>query len=234
MKITPISKIIGGQDGAFVGEYLLRFSSKGEGYVFDASSLGQGEREEKELPLLCRLSVKAGEALVPHFNAVVLGCEYFAEGDEFPLLYANLYNNYAASEDRKEGMLCAYRLERDGDQFSMTLVQVIRVGFTRDTSLWCSADVSDVRPYGNFVIDNKSALLYAFTMRDGEKRTRYFSFRLPKLSDGVYAEEYGVPLVTLEKEDILSTDQKHAQGYSRNGFSGIRLRRQGHWRACQG
>ena len=231
MKITPVSKIIGGQDGAFVGNYLLRFSSKGEGYVFDASSLGTGNREEKELPLLCRFSVDKNEPLTPHFNAVVLGNEKFAEEDEFPLLYANIYNNYASAEDRKEGMLCAYRLQRNGHQFSMTLVQVIRVAFTWDASLWCSADTSDVRPYGNFVIDCRNSLLYAFTMRDGEKRTRYFSFKLPKLADGTFSAEYGVPFVTLKKEDILSSfdTEYHAfiQGacfhdgkiYSSEGFS---------------
>lgn len=230
MKITPISKIIGGQDGAFLGEYMLRFSSKGEGMVFDASSLGKGEREEATLPLLSRFSVKAEEPLVPHFNAVVLGNEYYAEGDEFPLLYANVYNNYAAAPDRREGTLCAYRVQREGVNFSMTLVQVIRVGFVHDP-LWRSEGVKDARPYGNFVIDTKNALLYAFTMRDGEKRTRYFSFRLPKASDGVLSEEYGVRLVTLTKEDIISSfdTEYHAfiQGacfhegkiYSSEGFS---------------
>lgn len=231
MKITPVSKIIGGQDGAFVGDYMLRFSSRGEGMVFDASSLGKGAREAAELPLLSRFSVKAEEALLPHFNAVVLGCERYAAEDAHPLLYANIYNNYAKEADRKEGMLCAYRLSREGNDFSMTLVQVIRIGFAGDASLWCSEGGNDVRPFGNFVIDPQNALLYAFTMRDGEKKTRYFSFRLPRLSEGEYSKEYGVPLVTLKKEDILSffDTEYHAfiQGacfhegkiYSSEGFS---------------
>ncbi len=230
MKITPIAKIVGGQDGAFFGDYMFRFNARGEAMVFDAGALDNANAGE-ELPLLSRFSVRKEEPLIPHFNAVVFGNEYYAEGDEFPLLYANLYNNYANEADRKEGILCAYRLQREGTEFSMTLVQVIRVGFVHDASLWRSADAKDVRPYGNFVIDTEKNILYAFTMRDGEKKTRYFSFALPKLSDGAWSEEYGVKAVTLEEKDILALfdTEYHAfiQGacfhegriYSSEGFS---------------
>ena len=230
MKITPIAKIIGGQDGAFFGDYLFRFNAKGKAMVFDATALPSA-KEGEVLPLIARFSVNRDEPLLPHFNAVVFGNEYFAEGDEFPLLYANLYNNYSGETDRKEGILCAYRLQRRETEFTMSLVQVIRVGFVHDPSLWCSADVKDVRPFGNFVIDTEKNILYAFTMRDGEKKTRYFSFALPRLSDGILNEAYGVKTVTLEKEDVLSffDTEYHAyiQGacfhegriYSSEGFS---------------
>ena len=230
MKITPIAKIIGGQDGAFWNDYMFRFNAKGEAMVFDAKALDSA-KECTELPLLARFSVNRDEPLLPHFNAVVFGNEYYAKGDEFPLLYANLYNNYSGEADRKEGILCAYRVQKIGASFSMTLVQVIRVGFVHDKTLWCSAEEKDVRPFGNFVIDTEKGILYAFTMRDEEHKTRYFSFSLPKLSDGTYNEAYGVKTVTLEKEDILSffDTEYHAyiqgacchQGkiYSSEGFS---------------
>ena len=40
-------------------------------------------------------------------------------------------------------------------------------------------------------------------MRDAANATRYFSFKLPKLSDGVLDEMYGVNVVTLTVEDIV-------------------------------
>ena len=79
--------------------------------------------------------------------------------------------------------------------------QIIRIGFT-DTVLWKSAgDVADVRPYGNFVPDAANHHLHAYVLRDAEKVTRYFTFDLPALADGEFSDEYGVNVVTLQKED---------------------------------
>ena len=198
MKLKSVSKIGDGQDGAFWGDYLFRFHADGRGQVWDARGLDTGAQV---LDLIAEFSVDSADALVPHFNAVSFGNEYFAPGDEFPLLYANLYNNYAKASDRREGTCCVYRIVRKERDFSMTLVQVIRVGFAR-TPLWLSSEL-DVRPYGNFVIDTEKSLLHAFTMRDADRCTRFFSFRLPKLSEGVMSEELGVRLVTLTESDIL-------------------------------
>lgn len=198
MKITPISKISDGQDGAFWGDCLFRFHADGRAQVWDAQAL---DTAADTLDLVAEFSVDPSDAVIPHFNAVSFGTEYFAPGDEFPLLYANVYNNYAKAADRREGMCCVYRLLRQGTAFSMTLVQVIRIGFA-GTALWRSS-ADDVRPYGNFVIDTDKSILYAFTMRDADRCTRYFSFRLPKLSDGTYSAEYGVRLVTLTENGIL-------------------------------
>lgn len=198
MKLKYVSKIGDGQDGAFWGDYLFRFHADGRGQVWDAKGLDTGAQT---LDLIAEFSVDPADPLVPHFNAVSFGNEYFAPGDEFPLLYANLYNNYAKAPDRQEGTCCVYRIQRQGREFSMTLVQIIRVGFAR-TPLWLSSE-SDIRPYGNFVIDTEKSLLHAFTMRDADRCTRYFSFRLPKLSEGIMSEEFGVRLVTLTENDIL-------------------------------
>ena len=243
MEMIHTANIPGGQDGAFWKDYLFRFDAKGNGFAYDARGL-DGEAEEPEtLKLIGRFSVRPEEGLIPHFNAVVFGTEYYAPEDEFPLLYANIYNNYAKyfkQADPLPGVCCVYRLQRRDSDFSMTLVQVIRVGFT-ETPLWRSAgDVKDVRPYGNFVIDREKGLLYAFTMRDADRTTRYFSFKLPRLSQGQYSEAFGVNVVTLEEGDILDwfdTEYHHyIQGacchegkiYSTEGFdetihTGIRI-----------
>lgn len=207
MKLIHTANMRGAQDGAIWKDYLFRFDAKGNGIVYDARGLDAETGEPAELKQIGRLSVGAEDAVIPHFNAVVFGAEYYAPEDEFPLLYANIYNNYAKyfkQADPLPGVLCVYRLQRRDSDFSMTLVQIIRVGFT-ETPLWRSAgDVKDVRPYGNFVVDREKKLLYAFTMRDADHTTRYFAFKLPQLSQGSYSETFGVNAVTLEEEDILS------------------------------
>jgi hypothetical protein len=40
-------------------------------------------------------------------------------------------------------------------------------------------------------------------MRDGEKKTRYFSFALPKGREGVFDERFEANVVTLNEEDIV-------------------------------
>ncbi len=195
-----------GQDGVFWGDWMFRFDADGTGWAFDARPLDAATPDAvAELPLLAKFHTAPGDAVVPHFNSVAFGCECYDAGDEFPLLYANLYNNYAGQADRREGVCCVYRLQRAGDSFAMTLVQVIRIGFVRDAELWCSpGEKTDVRPYGNFVIDREKRVLYAFTMRDAAHRTRYFAFDLPGASEGVFCEEYGVRVVTLTAQDIRS------------------------------
>jgi len=202
MKLTATA--IGGQDGAFYGNYLFRFNAKGLCRVWDATKLDEYTDTPVVLSQIGEFSLPENSPVIPHFNAVVFGTEFYAEGDEFPLLYANVYNNYAKAEDRREGMCCVYRLQRSGTDFFMTLVQIIQIGFVCDSKLWISGgEVTDVRPYGNFVIDTDQNRLVAFTMRDGDHTARYFAFKLPKLSDGVPSQEYGVNLVTLQSEDIL-------------------------------
>ena len=196
MKITKLAKIRGGQDGAIYNDFLFRFSSKGGCSVYDMTALS-GEPEP-----IAEFKLDKAELIAPHSNSVTFGNEFFAEGDEFPLLYSNIYNNYAKTEDKKVGVCCVYRLVREGNTFSTQLVQLIKIGFTDDRNLWrSSGDIEDKRPYGNFVVDTQNSLLYAFVMRDGESRTRYFAFDLPKLSDGEIGDS-GVSEVTLTADMI--------------------------------
>lgn len=204
MKIEPIAKIVRGQDGAIRNGFLFRFDSRGPCTVYRMADVLSAADAETEVPFLSRFKLEKTELLCPHSNAVVFGSAFAEKGDEFPLLYTNIYNNYAKAEDKREGTLAVYRLTRDGDTFAASLVQVIAVGFVQDATLWrSSADKEDTRPFGNFVVDPENNILYAFTMRDAQQTTRYFAFPLPSLSDGVFDETLGVPRVVLQKEQIL-------------------------------
>lgn len=200
MKMTPIAKIHGGQDGAIWNHLLFRFDAEGHCFVYDLREMQSANGEECEY--VARFTLGGVDRLVPHGNAVVFGREYYQEGDEFPLLYTNIYNNYGGSADPMKGVCLVYRLQRNGCEFSAVPVQMIEIGFTEDTAYWASAGQGDVRPYGNFVIDRESGTYYAFTMRDESHTTRYFSFALPPLADGVTDEKYALKKVVLTVDDI--------------------------------
>jgi len=186
----PIGKIKGGQDGAIYADVLFRFDAAGNARAFEADGT----------VTLFRLGDL--DRIVPHANAVFFGTDFWEAGDEFPLLYINIYNNYSSKEDRKEGTCCAYRLRRTEDSFSAALVQVIKVGFVAQPE-WRSEHVQDVRPYGNFVPEPSTGSLYAFVMRDEDKKTRFFRFAMPKATDGTYDTELGCNVVTLGLADCM-------------------------------
>jgi len=200
MKVEKLAKIMGGrQDGAVFGDYMFSFDSKGICTVYELDKIknaGGREAEPHSEFVLDKI-----ELIKPHSNAVVFGNEYYSENDEFPLLYSNIYNNYAMDEDKKIGVCAVYRLQKENDGFKTTLVQVIRIDFTDNEDYWKSHG-EDVRPYGNFVIDKEKSLLCAFTMRDESNSMRYFTFDLPKADDGEMSDEYGVPVVKLQISDI--------------------------------
>lgn len=182
-----------GQDGAIYGDLLFRFNSDGSCKVFSMST-----QEQISAFLLDKTDV-----ICPHSNAVCFGTEKWEESDEFPLLYTNIYNNYSSAEHRLVGVCCVYRLTRIGNEFSTTLVQVIRVGFVDNLALYKSRPGrGDVSPYGNFIIDVPKNRMYVLTMRDEEPSTRCLEFDVPSARDGVYYDKWGVRVVTLNPNDI--------------------------------
>ena len=225
MNIKQIGNITDGQDGAVFGGLLFRFKTNGLCYIYNLNNL----TIEKKSPIVSIFTLDKADVIVPHSNSVVFGNEYYAEDDEFPLLYTNIYNNYSRCENKRIGVCCVYRIWREENEFKNRLVGLIEIGFTKD-ELWSSGD--DIRPFGNFVIDKEKGLYHAFTMRDNEEITRYFSFKLPTLSNGVMDNELGVKKITLKKEDIIDTFDteyhRFIQGaccekgkiYSLEGFSG--------------
>jgi hypothetical protein len=157
--------------------------------------------------MLTTFKLDRADELCPHSNTVCFGAEKYAEEDEFPLLYTNLYNSCDGKEDEMWGVCCVYRLQRAGESFKTTLVQIIEIGFAHNAELWCSRRIGegrDMRPFGNFVVDAENGLYHGFVMRDKPHKTRYFTFKLPKLSDGLLDERFGVKRVTLTEGDILS------------------------------
>lgn len=205
MEIRKIGKTRWGQDGAIFGGLLFRFDQSGLCLVYDVEKLDAGEGDAEELKPEAQFYLDKADKIVPHGNAVVFGNEFYEEGDEFPLLYSNIYNNYAEADDPLVGVCCVYRLTRVDGGFCSTLVQIIQIGFTDSTEYWRSGGgVSDVRPYGNFVVDTENSKYYAFVMRDADKTTRYFEFELPKSRDGVIDERFGVKKVTLDVCDVKS------------------------------
>lgn len=198
--LTKLATSKYGQDGAIFGNTLFRFDHLGNCSVYDIEELLSGG--ERSLSPISEFTLDRADEITPHGNAVCFGSEYYTEGDEFPLLYNNIYNNYAKAEDRLVGVCCVYRIFRTECGFSSELVGLIRIGFTEDC-IWRSDGVDDVRPYGNFVIDRERGRLYAYVMRDADKTTRYFSFALPSIKDGKKDSRFRVKTVTLEKCDIL-------------------------------
>lgn len=214
----PLGGSLGLQDGAICNGYLFRLSAKGTCYVFRLADMAQ----------VANFQLDKLEQIVPHSNSVFFGTAFYREDDPFPLLYTNLYNNYPGE---KEGVCCVYRIKMEDGVFSSRLVQVLRVDFVKDGTLWCSQTQKDVRPYGNFVADTATGQFYAFVMRDEDRVTRFFRFALPAFSQGAPDEELGVPVYVLTKAHItqqFDTQYMHyMQGaachegliYSVEGFS---------------
>ena len=202
MNVENVSKIKDGrQDGAVYGGYYFSFNHRGECTVYRMDALAIGQDGEAEV--FSEFVLDKSDIVVPHSNSVTFGNEFFDDQDEFPLLYTNIYNNYAKTENPLKGVCLVYRLQRNGKHFETTLVQMIEVGFVEDESLWKSAgEQEDVRPYGNFAVDAENGILYAFTMRDNTQTTRYFSFPLPKVTAGELCTVYGVQKVVLREGDI--------------------------------
>ncbi len=200
MEIRNIGKIGGGQDGAIYKGIAFRFDHLGNGAAFDLSAVREGEKTEP----FATFCLDKCDILAPHSNAVFFGTHFYEEGDEFPLLYSNIYNNYADAPDPLYGVCLVYRLLRDGESFKTVLVQMIGIGFVENTALWRATEQAHgKRPYGNFLIDRKTNAYYAYVMRNAEKGTRYFKFNIPAPTAGEIDPTYGVPRVTLGEEDIL-------------------------------
>ena len=134
MKIQHVANIVGGQDGAIFGDELFRFDHKGNGKVYNLRDLNP--QEVCDLTPTATFVLDRADVLVPHANAVCFGTERYEPGDFYPLLYSNIYNNYAKTENPYIGVCCVYRLQKTADGFVTTLVQLIEIGFCEDATLW--------------------------------------------------------------------------------------------------
>ena len=96
MKIQKIAQIARMQDGAVWDHFLFQLDAKGHCIVYD---MAQIENAEAQLSEFARFNLDKTDLICPHSNAVAFGCAYYQDGDEFPLLYSNIYNNYAREAD---------------------------------------------------------------------------------------------------------------------------------------
>lgn len=201
MEIKKVAKISGGQDGAIYGDMLFRFNEKGNCTVYNMASLLPNECGESAP--IARFVLDRAEEIKPHSNAVFFGCERYYPEDKYPILYTNIYNNYAKAEDKMIGVCCAYRIFEHEGGFGSELVQLIRIGFYDDEKLWRAyADRHGERPYGNFLIDRERGKYYAFVMRCEELGTRYFEFDIPSVHSGEIDPKLCVRCARLGANDI--------------------------------
>ena len=182
-----------GQDAACWNGYIFRFNHNGSCKVYDATSFSA----------VCSFKLDKSDLLMAHSNSACFGATKYSEKDEFPLLYCNVYNNYYNKADKRYGTCCVYRIIRSGNIFTSQLVQVIKIGFVNDYSLWSSN--TDKRPFGNFLIDYDNNILYAYTMIDKTNTTRFFKFSIPSLNVGDYDNMLNCNIVTLKTNDILDS-----------------------------
>ncbi len=216
MKIQGIGKIGGGQDGAIYNGILFRFDHLGNGTAFDLKTVQDGA----EIKPFATFALDKRDILVPHSNAVFFGTHFYEAGDEFPLLYSNVYNNYSDKEDPLIGVCLVYRLSRSGESFKTELVQMIEIGFKENAELWKAyPDKHGPRPYGNFVIDKKTNAFYAYVMRSPESGTRYFKFAIPSPTAGVTDPVYGVKRLVLAEADILDCFDTPHHFYIQGGIA---------------
>ena len=194
-KMEQVGTMGNTQDGAIFQNYLMRFNASGVGQVYDM--------ETSRFLGMIALDNSRMSKFKPHSNCVCFGSTYYADGDAFPLLYSNAYNNYDAKVDRRLGTVGAYRVTYENKRFDAQLVQVIRIGFYDDKDLWMSGIGADKSPYGNMVVDTDNGKLWFFVTRDTNKTTRFFCFDIPDVNDGEYSEDFGAKLVVLQKEDIV-------------------------------
>ena len=198
-----LGNICQGQDGCIWNNMLFRFDGNAICRVYDLENLAPEENGEAKC--IATFKLDRADELCPHSNVVCFGKERFAEDDEFPLLYTNLYNSYDGKPDEMWGVCCVYRLQRSGESFTTALVQIIEIGFAHNADLWCSRNPGegrDIRPFGNFIVDAENGKYYGFVMRDRPHKTRFFEFDLPKLEDGAVDERFVVRKVVLNTVDM--------------------------------
>ncbi len=190
------------QDGCSYGNLLFTFLADGTCYIFDI----------KTLNLVSETSLPSYNGMVPHSNSVCFG-KKVDENEEFPLLYANIYNSYSSNPETY-GLCFVYSIKRTGNVFSFFLEQTIKVSFTDDYDLWYDS-ASNSSPYGNFVVCDEKLIVFVNLL--GASKTRFFEFDLPSVNFNHEVEN-----VYLSKADATYHDLalfKYIQGCAfYNGF----------------
>ena len=170
-KITKITlqKSIKAQQGCEIyNNRLFMFSSGGKCNVYNL----------KTNKFVNTFTLPNGKNNFPHCNAVSFSKQFYKKTDKYPLLYINAYNDKGV----QDGVCYVYRLIVGADEkFKCELKQTIKIGFI-NTSIW--KNVKDTkRTFGNFVIDTDNNYMYVYNLRLSEKKTRFFKFKIPNISN---------------------------------------------------
>ena len=143
------------------------------------------------------LTLDRSGSLTPHCNSLC-----FRERENETWLYANVYNSYEGQKNLHAGECLVYRIGTDSKgQYTSSLTQQIKIGFTDNEALW-PADWQS-RPYGNFIVDEENDLLYVYVMDYKADALRWFTFALPDPEAGA-VNKNGWHELTLTEEMLLA------------------------------
>lgn len=162
------------QDGCIFNDTLFLFNSIGTCYVYNIND---------NYSLICETALPDYCGFVPHSNCVCFGSKV-DDSDDFPLLYTNVYNNYS-NNPYSYGMCFVYRIFVQGYNYQFNLVQVIKLSFSNDNTLW-NDDSFNISPFGNFLIDNDKLIVYLNIF--STSKTRFFVLPLPTISNELFVE----------------------------------------------
>lgn len=173
-KKFKLSLLGGGQGGAIYNNKLVWGNSAGAVNIRDIVT-----GEEKTVSI-------GNSTTSPHMNVVFFE-KNIRSGLSYPYLYTNAYNNL----NLPKGTCYAYSIS---DDLNLTLEQTISIGFT-DDEIWTDGD-SDIRPYGNFIMNTDTGALWVYTLLDTHNVTRFFRFKKPSATE---------TSIILNKSDIVET-----------------------------
>ena len=166
MKIDGIN-LGGQQDADQFNSIIISVNKHG---IIRLTDIETGERIVDNLPI--------DSQIIPHANSVCFGNEKYEEKDDFPVVYVNAYNN----RELPLGVCYVIRIMQNAGEYSATIVQTLKIGFTDDSQKWPSASQS--RPFGNFVVDKEKSLIFAYVPDYKIGKLRFYAFELPSLSSG--------------------------------------------------
>lgn len=201
------------EDGTYLGQLNKDFSGliKGSGQwlprgtvVTEETILGASE-DVKQIAIMVEVIDPTDEPIID------------ATYDKTPVwLYANVYNTYDGQTDEHIGECCVYEVDYNGIEYSNTLVQVVKIGFTDNTDYW--TPLNSARPFGNFLVDTENGKLIVYASEhNATNGTHWNMFDLPGVTDGEENGAYPCKVFTLTINDVLSHWKTETLMYQQGG-----------------
>ena len=161
----PMTGLPGGQqDGANYNGTLFRFDEYGNIHVYNMNT---GE-------LIGTGAIDEDSTVCPYFNSCFFANNFYAEGDEFPILYATGRGVYKAGGALPERHIYGFRIVRNGTTYIAYYVQYIAL----DSSF-------EYGTYGAFGYDANRNMLVGYSYSSIPSNTTYvFETDMPTYADG--------------------------------------------------